>query len=252
MRALIVFAHPEGHSFNGQLRDTSIETLARQGAEVEVSDLYAMGFDPVEAPAFFPNRKHPDIFDVQIEQRHAYEGATSSRDVHAEIEKLLWADLVVFQFPVWWFSMPAILKGWLDRVLVYGLYTSQKRYDEGLFTGRRALVSVTAGGPQSTFEHNGRNGDLNLILWPLHFTLHYMGYSVLPHFAAFGIAASIRYGQESANSVRLDRYKKDLETYLGELDNLEPLKFNGWADWDVNGQLKPSAPSFSPFMRHLP
>jgi NAD(P)H dehydrogenase (quinone) len=170
MKALVVFAHPEQRSFNGQLKDAILESLAQQGATVEVSDLYAMGFDPVESAVHFHERKRVDVFDVQTEQRHAYEAGTSSPDVNREIGKLLNADLVVFQFPIWWFSMPAILKGWLDRVFVYGLFTSRQRYDEGFFSGRRAIVSVTAGGPEPTFSHSGRNGDLDLILWPLHFT----------------------------------------------------------------------------------
>jgi NAD(P)H dehydrogenase (quinone) len=250
MKALVVFAHPEQRSFNGQLKDAILESLAQQGATVEVSDLYAMGFDPVESAVHFHERKRVDVFDVQTEQRHAYEAGTSSPDVNREIGKLLNADLVVFQFPIWWFSMPAILKGWLDRVFVYGLFTSRQRYDEGFFSGRRAIVSVTAGGPEPTFSHSGRNGDLDLILWPLHFTLHYMGYTVLPPFAAFGVAAAIRYAGVSADTVRLELYKADLRNHLHNLDNLTPLKFNGWSDWDENGQLKDDAPSYSAFMRH--
>jgi NAD(P)H dehydrogenase (quinone) len=252
MKALIVFAHPEARSYNGQLKDTIRQSLEQQGAVVEVSDLYAMGFDPVESGVHFPNRERTDVFDVQIEQRHAFEGRTSSPDVKGEIEKLLNADLVVFQFPIWWFSMPAILKGWLDRVFVYGLFTSRQRYDTGFFSGRRAIVSVTGGGPESTFSYSGRNGDLGLILWPLHFTLHYMGYSVLPPFAALGVAAAIRYGKASADAERLERYKDDLRHHIQNLNNLPPLKFNGWNDWDENGQLRSDAPSYSAFIRHSP
>ncbi|WHS30129.1 NAD(P)H-dependent oxidoreductase [Brucella sp. NM4] len=146
MKALIVYAHPEPRSFNGQLRDIIYETLTAQGAEVAISDLYAMGFNPVEAAEHFSERKRSDVFDVQTEQRHAFERNITSRDVAEEIVKMEDADLVVFQFPIWWFSMPAILKGWLDRVFVYGLFTSRERYDAGHFRGKRAVVSVTAGG----------------------------------------------------------------------------------------------------------
>ena len=252
MKALIVFAHPEERSFNGQLKDTIRESLEQQGAVVDVSDLYGMGFNPVESSIHFPIRKRADVFDVQIEQRHAYETGTNNADIKREIDKLLDADLLVFQFPIWWFSMPAILKGWLDRVFVYGLFTSRQRYDQGIFSGRRAMVSVTAGGPESTFSHSGRNGDLDLILWPLHFTLHYMGYTVLPPFAAFGIAAAIRYAGGSADTARLEQYKAELRGHIQNLASLSPLKFNRWSDWDKNGQLKADAPSYSAFMRHLP
>jgi NAD(P)H dehydrogenase (quinone) len=252
MKVLIVYAHPEPRSFNGQLKDTMSAELVRQGAHVEVSDLYAMGFDPVEGAQHYHHRKRADVFDVQTEQRHAYETGISSADVKAEIDKLLAADLVIFQFPIWWFSMPAILKGWIDRVLVYGLFTSRQRYDAGIFAGRRAIVSVTAGGPESTFKPGGRNGDIDLILWPLHFTLHYMGYTVLPYFAAYGVAAAIRYSGISAESERLGAYRDELRRHIEQIDNLEPLKFNGWNDWDESGQLRADAPSYSAFMRHDP
>lgn len=245
----MVFAHPEQHSFNGQLKDVIAKALRERGDEVEFSDLYAMGFDPVEAPKYFSSRKLWDRFDVQMEQRHAYEGGTTSSDVKAEIDKLCRADLVIFQFPIWWFSIPAILKGWLDRVLVYGLYTGKKRYGAGYFAGRRVFVSVTAGGPESTFAYNGRNGDIDLLLWPLHFTLHYMGYEVLPPFCAFGIAAAIRYGALSADDARLSAYKEGLRKRILDLDRAVPLKFNDWQDWDEIGRLRAGVPSYSAFMR---
>ncbi len=157
-----------------------------------------MGFDPVEGPRHFEHRARPDVFDVQTEQRHAFDEQLMSEDIRAEIAKLLEAELVVFQFPIWWFSMPAMLKGWLDRV----------------------------------------------------FVLHYMGYTVLPHFATFGISASIRYAGISADASRLERYKADLRAHIAKIDQMTPLQFNGWQDWDALGQLKPDAPSFSPFMRH--
>ena len=134
MRVLIVLAHPEPASFNGAMKDVAVATLTGLGHGVEVSDLYAMGFDPVEGPDRYAARRDADRFTAQTEQRHAWETGTLSPDVAAEIDKLERADLVIFQYPMWWYGMPAILKGWLDRVLVYGgLYTSTMRYDAGLF-----------------------------------------------------------------------------------------------------------------------
>ncbi len=69
MKALIAFAHPEGRSLNGKFKDTIHESLKQKAAVVEVSDLYVMGFGPVESASHFPNRKRADIFDVQTEQR---------------------------------------------------------------------------------------------------------------------------------------------------------------------------------------
>ena len=64
--------------------------------------------------------------------------------------------------------MPAILKGWLDRALVYGdVYTSKKRYDHGRFRGRRAMLSLATGAFEESYTFNGRNADIDLLLWPI-------------------------------------------------------------------------------------
>ncbi len=253
MRALVVLAHPEPRSFNGQMKDVAVATLEDQGHGVEVSDLYAIGFDPLEGPRHYQDRKEPARFSAQTEQRHAWETGALSADVRAEIDKLERADLVLLQFPMWWFSMPAMLKGWLDRVLVYGgLYTGKMRYDKGYFVGRRAMVSVTTGGPEPTFAHNGRNGDVDLLLWPINFSLHYMGYTVLPPFVAFGVEGGLRYSDPDQVSDRLQGYKAALRARLEALERTEPLAFNGWADWDESGRLKPGVPGHSLFMRARP
>ena len=171
MQALIILAHPEPESFNSQLKDMAATTREEAGYRVEVSDLYAIRFDPVEGPQHFREPRQPDWFSAQTEQRHAWENGTTSADTRAEVDKLEHADFVLFQYPMWWYTMPAILKGWLDWVLVYGgLYTSRMRYDAGYFSGRRAIVSVTTGGPEATFAFNGRNGDIDHLLWAMNFT----------------------------------------------------------------------------------
>ncbi len=138
---LIVLAHPDSKSFNAALRDFAADTLTYAGHQVRTSDLYGMKFDPVAHPAQFPSRADPVHFRLQREQRHAVETGTLSTEVSAEIEKLFWAELVIFQFPLWWGAMPAILKGWLDRVFVSGVV-----YGSGVegLSGRKALLSVTA------------------------------------------------------------------------------------------------------------
>src|SRR5262249_50777953 len=125
MRALIVFANPESDSFNGRLRTVATRTLAELGYETEVSDLYAQNFDPVEGPRQYPSRGNVNRFNAQSEQESAAVRNCIGADIRAEIEKLDRADLLILQYPMWWYSVPAILKGWLDRVLVYGsVYTT--------------------------------------------------------------------------------------------------------------------------------
>jgi NAD(P)H dehydrogenase (quinone) len=146
MNVLIVYAHPEPGSFNGALKDAAVAALTEAGHQVQVSDLYAMSFDPVVRTEQFPQRAEAAHFHLQREQRHAAETGSIAADVAAEHAKLLWADLIIFQFPLWWGSMPAIMKGWIDRVFsvgtVYGRGTTA-------LAGKKVLLSVTASGRES-------------------------------------------------------------------------------------------------------
>lgn len=149
MNLLFVYAHPEPNSFNSAMKDAAVAALTRAGHQVKVSDLYAMAFNPVVDPSQFPERADPGFFNLLREQRHAAGTGAIAADVAAEQEKLFWANLVVFQFPLWWGSMPAIMKGWVDRVFMQGLI-----YGRGVagLEGRRALLSVTASAWDSEAE----------------------------------------------------------------------------------------------------
>jgi len=253
MRALIVVANPHSGSFNAQMAALAVETLSASGHTVEVSDLYAMNFDPREGPRHYANRAQTDVFDVQAEQRSAARRGMLPSDAQREFDKVMRADLLILQYPTWWFSVPAILKGWIDRVLVYGgTYTSERRYDRGLLIGKRAMLSVTFGGAEQTFAHNGRNGDVDLLLWPMQMTLFYVGYQVLSPFTAFSVAGASTEAGKAAVSERLGRYKTLYRERLLSIDDAPALKFNGWADWDDTGRLKPGIPGYSKFMRADP
>jgi NAD(P)H dehydrogenase (quinone) len=142
MNVLIVYAHPEPKSFNGAMKDVAVETLRGAGHEVVVSDLYAMGFNPVAGQGdMMGERSKTESFSLAREQTVAYENGTLASDIKVEQEKLRKADLVIFQFPIWWFGMPAIMKGWADRVFARGFaYLPGRKYDTGLMKGKLALV----------------------------------------------------------------------------------------------------------------
>jgi NAD(P)H dehydrogenase (quinone) len=248
---LIVLAHPEPQSFNAALSRVATDVLRRQGRDVSVSDLYGMRFAPDEHERHFAQRRNTTRFDAQTEQRFNAEQRTLPADISQEIEKILWADLVMFQFPLWWFGMPAILKGWMDRVFAYGaLYKGSQRLDAGVCRGKRAVLSVTAGSSADACAYDGQEGDTSLILWPIHYSLHYVGFTVLEP----RIMTAIR-------SVRADdmtaRQKRHLEAQLlthmdwtASLPNTPTVPFNGAGDWDERRKLKPAAPVYSPFIRH--
>ena len=192
---LLVYAHPEPTSITRQLVDVSARTLAECGHEVVHSDLYAMRWKAVFDADDFPQRADPGRLSFIDESGHAYLNDSQTPDVRIEQEKLLAADAVILHFPLWWYAMPAILKGWVDRVWAYRLAYGYKgagnryRYGDGAFKGKRALLCVSVGGPEADYSPRGINGPLEQLLFPVtHGTLFFPGMEVLPTFAAYGTA----------------------------------------------------------------
>ena len=149
----------EPKSFNGAMFRTAQETMAAAGHSVQVSDLYAMKFDPVSDRRNFTTVKNADYFKQQIEEMHATEVRGFAPDIEAELRKAESCDLMIWQFPLWWFGLPAILKGWVDRVFAMGrTYGGDRFYENGVFKGKRALLSVTTGGPAEAYQPGGFNG----------------------------------------------------------------------------------------------
>lgn len=227
MKVLIVHAHPEPKSFCSALCSLAEKTLTAQGNEVTVSDLYDMKFNPVVSAADFGDRADPDYLVYALEQRHGWETKTLAPDIQAEIEKLLWADLVILNFPLFWFSVPAILKGWIDRVLISGLtYGGRRFYDRGGLKGKRAMACLTLGGREHMLDRDEAvHGRLEDMLRPLlRGTLHYVGMDVLPPFVAWHVP----YVDTAARHEYLDAYA----ARLARLDRLKPLTFPSLDEFD--------------------
>ncbi len=103
MRALVVFCHPKPDSFNAAILNVVTGQLAAAGAEVRVQDLYAQGFSPVLSRA----------------ELDGYLDSPANRmPVAAACDDITWCDTLIFVYPTWWYGLPAMLKGWLDRVLL--------------------------------------------------------------------------------------------------------------------------------------
>jgi putative NADPH-quinone reductase len=103
MRALVVYCHPQPDSFNAAVRDLVLRKLHAAGAEVRVADLYAEGFQPVLTGP---------------EWQGYLDCPKNTACVAEEVEDVRWCDTLIFVYPTWWYGLPAILKGWLDRVLL--------------------------------------------------------------------------------------------------------------------------------------
>jgi NAD(P)H dehydrogenase (quinone) len=190
MKYFIVYAHPEPASLTGHLKSRAVAALEAAGHEVVVSDLYAMGWKAVADAADFPQGDSSTPFNYARESRRAFAAGTQSPEVAEEQRKLLWANVVVLQFPLWWYSMPAILKGWVDRVYAFGFAYGLgahggprwgDRFGEGTLSGRRGMVAMSVGGRMSHYGPRGVNGAMDDLLWPIqHGVLYYPGMEVLP------------------------------------------------------------------------
>lgn len=246
MNILITYAHPEARSFGGAIRDIAMNTLTEAGHTVVVSDLYAEGFQAAAGPADFTERLNPDVFELGVEQEYAAKHDYFTPEIQGEIDRLMAADLLILQFPMWWYSVPAIMKGWIDRVFAFGVtYDFGRTWDRGVMRGKRAMLCFTTGAPESTFAPDGRNGDLERILWPLHAgVLALCGYDVLPPYVAWAPAW-----------VGDDRREEMLHAYadrLRNIDNDEPLFFHGLADFDDASRLKPDIEPATPCQHRGP
>ncbi|MGB2600842.1 MAG: NAD(P)H-dependent oxidoreductase [Candidatus Omnitrophota bacterium] len=140
MNHLIIYCHPNPKSFNHAVLE-SYEGLAKdKGHDVRVRDIYSAGFDPV--------LKAEDFIKIQ-------QGSVSE-DVKEEQEQIKWADIITFIHPIWWFQMPAMLKGYIDRVFSYGFaYKIDEGGIKGLLSGKKVIILNTTGGSEEVYNGMG-------------------------------------------------------------------------------------------------
>lgn len=234
MNVLWVLAHPDHRSLTAALHRDGVAALTDDGHTVEVSDLYAMKWNPVVDRDDYDTG--PERLHVGPESGRAFAEGRLSQDIVAEQAKLDRADLVVLQFPLWWFGMPAILKGWVDRVFIhsyaYGIPDPDRpgrsrRYGTGGLAGKRALAVVTVGGPEVSYQPRGIDGALDDLLFPLlHGTFWYTGMAPLPPVALYG-----------ANRVSDEQYRlaaDDLRRRLATAEVAAPIPYRGQNSGDYD------------------
>ena len=243
---LWVLAHPRQESLNGHLFRSGVEALARD-RDVMTSDLYAQGFDPVlGARDLGELADQPGNLGELAGQAYARGQAPS--DVQAEHEKLARAELLVIQFPLWWYGPPAILKGWLDRALTDSFaYDTEidpvsgfpRRYGDGGLTRRRALIVVTVGEDERTLGPRGVSGDLDSLLFPLtHGALWYVGIEALD--------LHIVHDADGLGSAGVDREVRRLQKRLAGVDHEPRRPFRRLRDGDYPADLRALHPDLLP------
>ncbi|WP_224249355.1 NAD(P)H-dependent oxidoreductase [Hyalangium gracile] len=195
MNTLIVLAHPDSRSLNASLARHAAATLERAGHSVQLIDLYRAGWSAVFDRGDFLQLAEDERLRPVEASRVAYATGRQAPELVAEQDRLRWADLLILQFPLWWFSMPAILKGWFERVYAYGFGYGVgehsethwgDRYGEGMLAGKRAMLSVTVGGWASHYGPRGVNGPMEDLLFPInHGMLFFPGFDVLRPFLVY-------------------------------------------------------------------
>ncbi|MGJ8738959.1 NAD(P)H-dependent oxidoreductase [Zobellia laminariae] len=165
MKHLIIYAHPNVASLNFHLKQTVIETLKQQNHEVVIRNLYDLNFNPI----------------LSLEDMSGQRMGEVSKDVQREQEYISWAEHITFIYPIWWTGMPAIMKGYIDRVFSYGFtYRYDAGVQKGLLKGKRTTIINTHGKSQAEYESIGM--DKALFLTSDTGVFEYCGLEIEQHF----------------------------------------------------------------------
>lgn len=192
MNILIVHAHENPDSFSSSLVKVAMDYFEGKGHSVSISDLYQKGFNPVAGKHDFKNFSEAPYYKYAMEQLNANNSYSFCEEIQTEMEELAKADVLIFNFPLWWFGLPAILKGWVDRVLAYGFAYGGDYglYKDGRFKGKKAFLSITTGSPRSFYTKEGAHRrELENILRNINEgILGLVGFQVLTPFIGYAVS----------------------------------------------------------------
>ena len=165
MKNLIVYAHPNSGSLNHFFKQTVLESLQESGEEIAIRDLNEINFNPV----------------FSLEDMNGQRMGTVADDVKTEQDFITWADRIIFIYPIWWTGMPAIMKGYIDRVFSYGFaYRYDQGIQKGLLTGKKTIIINSHG--KSNAEYEAMGMDKALILTSDTGIFTYSGLEIQQHF----------------------------------------------------------------------
>jgi NAD(P)H dehydrogenase (quinone) len=208
LNILIVYAHHEPSSFTSAMKNLAVEVLQGQGHKVIVSDLYGQGFNPLAQKWDFVTTTGGH-YNYMFEQKHAANlDWAFSPDIVAEIEKVKEADVLLLVSPLWWSSVPAILKGWFDRVLAMGVaWDTGKIFENGLLGGKQAMMVVSGASPPQFYSQEGNyRSTITQMLHPINMgTLAFCGYNVHEPYVA--LSANSASDEQRAQMLKDLRYR---------------------------------------------
>ena len=141
MKHLIIYSHLNPESFTKAIVDKIANSSKAKGETIKIIDLYGENFQPI--------LKMPDISSM-------FMGTETPNDVKKYQEMITWADHITIVYPMWWGQMPAILKGFFDRVFANGFaYEYGEEGPKGLLDGKTAHLYILTGTPNEYYKANG-------------------------------------------------------------------------------------------------
>jgi NAD(P)H dehydrogenase (quinone) len=148
MKYLIVYAHPDPKSFNHAILETISEELKKKKKEFKIRDLYKIGFNPV----------------LSVKDLSAIQDGAIPKDIKKEQNYISKADTLIFISPIWWSAMPAILKGYIDRVfsLKFAYDITADGEVKGLLKGKKVFMVSTTGASKEDYEKMGAFKMMNM------------------------------------------------------------------------------------------
>lgn len=137
MKILVIYSNHHAGNFNADLLDGIREHFVKKGDEVAIRDLYQQNFDPV----------------LRTRDFEMISAGETPEDILKEQSFVKWADVMLFIYPIWWGGMPAIMKGYIDKVFAWGFaYKSNGNGVYPLLTGKRAMIINTLGQSRAEYE----------------------------------------------------------------------------------------------------
>jgi NAD(P)H dehydrogenase (quinone) len=148
MNILIIYAHSNKKSLNHAILENVVKGLKEVNQKFEVIDLYAEKFDPV----------------LVIDEKHRRRDLINDPYTEKYREKIVQADRLIFIYPIWWYGVPAILKGFFDRVFVSGFaFQYDGKLPKGLLKNKRAWVIYTIDSPSFFIRWFRKNAEWTVV-----------------------------------------------------------------------------------------
>ena len=210
MKAHLLIAHPEKTSFNFALHEMAVEVLTANGVNLTISDLYAESFTASASQSDVKGFPENESFNLAKAQRWGIEKDAFVADIKTEQDKLMSSDIVIMQFPLWWWSFPAILKGWVDRVLSSGF-----AYGNGAtLMPKKVMYSITTGGASNEEELSYYKNKIDGLYQDV---FGFIGWEVIPPFIAHGVQ---QITQQERFQI-LNDYREHLATHVVHAQQIE-------------------------------